>query len=155
VPGRVLGPQWAADLSRVGRLLVVLLLIEWDLLPAPLLDLSAYIEPRPDQYYEGLLRVSTDGDRAGWFDFFATKHIAAEVQLQPRRSRRQGTIYQCPECETRCLAEQWCPDCSTPCQRLGAGGICPCCQEMITIEELTENTAASSPLPVARTPVHQ
>jgi hypothetical protein len=39
-------------------------------------------------------------------------------------------------------------------QRLGAGGICPCCEEMITIEELTENIAASQPLPVASTPVH-
>ena len=32
--------------------------------------------------------------------------------------------YQCSECETRYLAEQWCPDCARPCQRLGPGGIC-------------------------------
>jgi hypothetical protein len=30
----------------------------------------------------------------------------------------------------------------------------PECEEMITIEELTENIAASQPLPVASTPVH-
>jgi len=35
-----------------------------------------------------------------------------------------------------------------------APGICRCCEEMITIEKLTENTAASQPLPVASTPVH-
>ena len=52
------------------------------------------------------------------------------------------------------LSEQWCPDCSRPCQRLGAGGTCPCCEEMITIEELTEDAAASSPLPVASTSIH-
>jgi len=52
------------------------------------------------------------------------------------RSRLQGTVYQCPECETRYLAEQWCPDCSQPCRRLGAGGTCPSCEEVITIEEL-------------------
>jgi hypothetical protein len=80
--------------------------------------------------------------------------VSAEAPLPPRRSRLEGTIYQCPECETRYLAEQWCPDCSRPCQRLGAGGICPCCDEMITIEELTEDTAASSPLPVASTSIH-
>jgi hypothetical protein len=80
--------------------------------------------------------------------------VAPAVLLQPRPSRLEGTIYQCPECETRYLAEQWCPDCSTPCQRLGAGGKCPCCEEMITIEELTEDTAVSSPLPVASTPIH-
>jgi hypothetical protein len=77
-----------------------------------------------------------------------------EVPLPRRCSRLVGTLYQCPECETRYLGEQWCPDCSTPCQRLGAGGICPGCEEMITIEELTEDTAASSPLPVASTSIH-
>lgn len=56
--------------GRVGRLLVVLLLAEWGLLPDPLLDLSAYIEPRRDEYYDRLLAVSTDGDWSGWVSFF-------------------------------------------------------------------------------------
>jgi len=75
---------------------------------------------------------------------FRRRHqsAAARNPLQPRRSRLEGTIYQCPECETRYLSEQWCPDCSRPCQRLGAGGICPCCEEVITVEKLTENTPA-------------
>jgi len=50
--------------------------------------------------------------------------VAAKTQLPGRRSRLEGTIYQCSECETRYLAEQWCPDCARPCQRLGPGGIC-------------------------------
>ncbi len=50
--------------------------------------------------------------------------------------------------------EQWCPDCSRPCRRLGAGGICPSCEEMITVEELTTDAAASSPLPLANRPIH-
>jgi hypothetical protein len=79
--------------------------------------------------------------------------VAAEAPLPGRRSRLEGTLYQCPKCETRYLAEQWCPDCSTPCQRLGAVYL-PCCEEMITIEKLTENTAASQLLPVASTPIH-
>ena len=58
--------------------------------------------------------------------------VAREVPLPGRRSRLQGTIYECAECETRYLAEQWCPECSRPCQRLGAGGTCPRCEEMIT-----------------------
>jgi predicted RNA-binding Zn-ribbon protein involved in translation (DUF1610 family) len=39
---------------------------------------------------------------------FRRRHqsAAAETPLQPRRSRLEGTIYQCPECETRYLAEQ-------------------------------------------------
>jgi Fic family protein len=55
--------------GRVGRLLVVLLLVEWGLLPGPVLDLSAYIEPRRDRYYDGLLTVSTRGDWTSWFQF--------------------------------------------------------------------------------------
>lgn len=56
--------------GRVGRLLVALLLVEWGLLPAPLLDLSAYLEPRRDEYYARLLAVSTQGDWTGWIRFF-------------------------------------------------------------------------------------
>ncbi len=61
-----------------------------------------------------------------------------QIPLPPRRSRLKGTVYECPECETRYLAEQWCPDCSLPCRRLGPGGTCPCCEETITIAEITE-----------------
>jgi Fic family protein len=56
--------------GRVGRLLVSLLLIEWGLLPAPLLDISARLEPLREEYYARLLAVSTDGDWAGWLEFF-------------------------------------------------------------------------------------
>jgi Zn ribbon nucleic-acid-binding protein len=56
----------------------------------------------------------------------------------------EGTLYQCPECETRYLAEQWCPDCSQPCRRLGTGGSCPSCQELITITELTDGSVSAS-----------
>ncbi|MBB5787014.1 Fic family protein [Jiangella mangrovi] len=56
--------------GRIGRLLVILLLVEWGILPAPVLDVSAYIEPRRDRYYDGLLKVSTQGDWPTWFAFF-------------------------------------------------------------------------------------
>ena len=65
-----------------------------------------------------------------------------KAQLPGHRSRLEGIIYQYLECETRYLAEQRCPDCARPCQRLDPGGICRCCQEMITIQELTEETGA-------------
>ncbi|WP_300016471.1 Fic family protein [Pseudonocardia sp.] len=56
--------------GRVGRLLVSLLLAEWGLLPGPLLDFSAYIEPRREEYYARLLAVSARADWAGWIAFF-------------------------------------------------------------------------------------
>jgi len=73
--------------GRVGRLLVVLLLAEWGLLPAPMLDLSAYLEPRRDQYYARLLAVSTDADWHGWLSFFL-EAVAAQALDAVQRSRR-------------------------------------------------------------------
>ena len=67
-----------------------------------------------------------------------------EVALPPRRSRLQGTVYECTECQTRYLAEQWCPDCVLPCRRLGAGGTCPCCLETITITEIIDGDTADT-----------
>ena len=58
--------------------------------------------------------------------------------LPARRSRKDQTVYQCPHCETRLLGEQRCEDCGTFMSRLGPGGLCPCCDEPITIEELLQ-----------------
>jgi len=75
--------------GRVGRLLVTLLLAEWDLLPQPLLDLSAYIEPRRDEYYAELLHVSTEGDWSRWLRFFLTavQHQATDAVARVGRLR--------------------------------------------------------------------
>lgn len=56
--------------GRVGRLLTSLLLCKWDLLPLPLLYLSAYFEQKRDAYYDGLLAVSRDGRWKEWVAFF-------------------------------------------------------------------------------------
>jgi Fic family protein len=56
--------------GRVGRLLIVLLLCEWDLLPQPLLNLSVYIEHYRQEYYDHLLAVSQQGAWEAWLRFF-------------------------------------------------------------------------------------
>ena len=56
--------------------------------------------------------------------------------LRPVRPQRATGVYQCPDCQTRYLAQQRCPDCNIFCTRLGTGGACPCCEEPITIDEL-------------------
>lgn len=58
--------------GRVGRLLVSLLLCSWDLLPQPLLYLSAFFEKHRQEYYDGLLAVSQEGAWDAWLDFFLT-----------------------------------------------------------------------------------
>jgi Fic family protein len=55
--------------GRVGRLLMTLFLIERELLPQPLLYLSAYFERERSPYYGGLMRVSTHGEWEEWIRY--------------------------------------------------------------------------------------
>lgn len=56
--------------GRVGRLLVTLQLCHGELLPEPLLYLSAFFEKNRRQYYDLLLSVSRSGNWSGWVNFF-------------------------------------------------------------------------------------
>jgi Fic family protein len=56
--------------GRVGRLLIILLLCAWELLPEPLLYLSAYFEAHRQTYYDLLLAVSQEGAWEAWLRFF-------------------------------------------------------------------------------------
>lgn len=54
------------------------------------------------------------------------------------RPSRDHVVYVCPECESRYLGEQRCSECNRFCRRLGPGGCCPGCDEIITVDELLE-----------------
>ncbi len=56
--------------GRMGRLITTLLLCVWNLLPQPLLYLSAYFEARRQTYYDLLLSVSQRGVWKEWIGFF-------------------------------------------------------------------------------------
>ena len=56
--------------GRVGRLLIMLLLIEQKMLPSPLLYLSAFFEATRDEYYKQLYRLSSKGIWNEWFIYF-------------------------------------------------------------------------------------
>lgn len=56
--------------GRVGRLLITLLLSEWNLLSRPLLYLSNHFEKSRDQYYSLLLGVSQRGCWRDWISYF-------------------------------------------------------------------------------------
>jgi len=58
----------------------------------------------------------------------------------PAKSRRAGTVYACPDCQTRYLGQQRCDDCNTFAARLGPGGPCPDCDTLITLDELLAGT---------------
>ena len=65
--------------GRVGRLLIMLLLCEWKVLPHPLLNLSAYFERYRQEYYDHLLSVSQYGSWENWLRFFL-RGISAQAQ---------------------------------------------------------------------------
>lgn len=56
--------------GRVGRLLIMLLLVEEKMLPSPLLYLSAFFEATRDEYYRQLYSVSSQGTWREWLIYF-------------------------------------------------------------------------------------
>ncbi len=56
--------------GRVGRLLIMLLLVEQKILPSPLLYLSAFFEATRSEYYRLLYNVSRDGAWNEWLVYF-------------------------------------------------------------------------------------
>ena len=56
--------------GRIGRLLVTLLLCQRNVLSKPLLYLSAFFEQHRPEYYDLLLKVSSNGAWREWIEFF-------------------------------------------------------------------------------------
>ena len=73
--------------GRVGRLLITLLLCAWDLLPEPLLYLSAYFQSHRQTYYDLLLATSREGAWDAWLSFFL-RGIAAQARDAVARAGR-------------------------------------------------------------------
>jgi Fic family protein len=70
--------------GRVGRLLLALLTVQWNLLPSPLLYLSAYFDHNRDTYYRLLLGVSTRGEWLEWVRFFLSAVISESYDTLSR-----------------------------------------------------------------------
>jgi len=71
--------------GRVGRLLITLLLCEWQLLPHPVLYLSAFFERTRAEYYAHLLAVNQRGAWREWILYFL-EGVRAESDDAIRRS---------------------------------------------------------------------
>jgi len=56
--------------GRMGRLLIILLMVHWGLLPSPILYLSEYFERHRQDYYDLLQGVSEQGRWRDWLIFF-------------------------------------------------------------------------------------
>ena len=56
--------------GRVGRLLILLMLVHSGVLPSPILYLSAYFERTRDEYYSHLLALSSSGEWEKWLIYY-------------------------------------------------------------------------------------
>jgi Fic family protein len=77
--------------GRMGRLLIGLLLRSWELLPLPLLYLSAYFERHRSTYYDLLLAVS---QRAAWREWvlFFLNGVLEQARDASDRARRLNDL---------------------------------------------------------------
>jgi Fic family protein len=79
--------------GRLGRLLVTLLLHYWDLLPFPVLYLSAYFEQHRQEYYDRLLEVSQRGAWQEWLGFYL-EGVVQQAEDAAKRARQIRDIQQ-------------------------------------------------------------
>lgn len=81
--------------GRIGRLLIVLLLVTEKLLPQPLLYLSAFFERHRGEYYRLLLEVSQKGNWNEWVVFFlrGVAEQSADAIQRANRLQQLATRY--------------------------------------------------------------
>ena len=70
--------------GRIGRLVIVLQLMQLDVLRHPILVVSPWFEARRREYQDGLLTLSKTGDWDPWVRFFATGVAAAAATTHER-----------------------------------------------------------------------
>lgn len=80
--------------GRVGRLLIILYLVERGILPSPILYLSAFFEATRAEYYARLNAVTDHGDWQGWLEYFLNGVARQAEDALGRIKRMQGTVAQ-------------------------------------------------------------
>lgn len=76
--------------GRIGRLMIILLLVHWGILPLPLLYLSTYFERHRQTYYDLLMAVSERGAWIEWQRFFLTGVLEQSRDAIHRAKQLQG-----------------------------------------------------------------
>jgi Fic family protein len=79
--------------GRLGRLLIILMLVDAGVLRQPLLYLSLYFKVHRLEYYDRLQRVRTHGDWEGWLGFYL-KGVAETAQQAVDAARRLLGIFE-------------------------------------------------------------
>ena len=63
---------------------------------------------------------------------------AVAAELKQKQTLLEHTVYKCFSCEQRLLGERRCPECGLMCKKLGLGGHCPECDELVVLIELLD-----------------
>ncbi len=78
--------------GRVGRLLITFLLVEREIMPLPLLYLSAYLEATRQEYYARLLAVTQNGEWEAWLIYFL-RGVAIQAEDAIGRIQRIDELF--------------------------------------------------------------
>ena len=78
--------------GRVGRLLITLQLVSRDIMPSPLLYLSAYFDATRDEYYARLLGVTERGEWDEWLAYFLRGVVLQSEDAVDRIQRIDGLL---------------------------------------------------------------
>ena len=75
---------------------------------------------------------------------YRTRHRPPTTTLPPpaaaTKTRTASGVYECPSCGDRLAGERRCSECNVFARRLGEGGYCPACSEVITVHELLDRS---------------
>jgi hypothetical protein len=68
----------------------------------------------------------------------ANRPTITDLTAELRREHRlfAQTVYECPSCQDRFLGERRCSDCNLWCRKVGLGGQCCGCDEVLTVSDL-------------------
>jgi Fic family protein len=101
--------------GRLGRLLIVFVLVERGRLSEPLLYLSSYLERDRDRYYEALQTVRETGDPVPWINLFleavktqSTDAVTRAQRIVELRERYRSLVAELPSSKSAVLVDLVC-----------------------------------------------
>jgi hypothetical protein len=62
--------------------------------------------------------------------------VDLDAMLRQAQRLIAQTVYECPSCEERFLGQRRCVQCNLWCRKLGIGGQCSGCDELLTVVDL-------------------
>jgi hypothetical protein len=80
----------------------------------------------------------------------AKRPTATDLAARLRREQRllAQTVYECPSCQERLLGDRRCDNCNQWCRKVGLGGQCSGCDDVMTVSDLVGIELNSKEVPL-------